>query len=731
MLCLSLQAQNKTISNPTNQLDTIYHDDVKVVMYSILKSTASTSHDYQLFSPDGNIELGVNIAVDQISYTVSKGASSILEPSILDLSISNGKLVSGVEILNVVNQNENEVIHFPYGERNTFENNYHEIVFNLKNKNGVYFNLRFRAYNQGIAFCFNFPESSSYNQLYINGETTQFSFATSLTAYAEPYNENGYTPKSVNSISRTLIPLTLTGSALSVCINEANNDHYARIGLKSVGNNTLQSIYLGSNKICDVPFSCPWRYMVIGEQPKDLIENKQMVYGLVEQSEENTSWIKPGKVYRCMQLTTEGAKNAIDFCDNMHFQYMMFDAGWYGLGYGQSRERDPSSDPTDVVDEINMEEVCAYAESKNIGVILYINKVGWNYYNNQTMLDLYASWGIKGIKLGFMDGYSATGVRQVYNIIKGAAKRNILVNVHDEFRFAGTNMKYPNLLTAEGIKGNESRSNTGDHTSLLPFTRFLSGAADYTFCFKGNDNKPTGLGTKKGHQLAISILFYSPLQHIFWYSLPTVYSVPVEVELFKEIPTVWDDYTVAAAHMGDYISMARQKGDVWYLASINDNISREFIVPLDFLDDQTNYAVTVYGDTDDDSIEKIKTTTDHMWSDGIITQEGLHVSLMASGGQVCKFEPKPSTGINDIKADSRFKVFPNPSNGIIKISDNTNGQLVSVTVVSVDGLKMYERKNVLLLEDGVIDLSMLKDGCYVLSIGTSNHVESHKIIISK
>ncbi|MCG8580230.1 MAG: glycoside hydrolase family 97 N-terminal domain-containing protein [Bacteroidales bacterium] len=328
----------------TEGQDTIINQEPDF-FYTPLKGVSASNQEYSIFSPDGNIEVKVNADVNQLSYSISNGAKSITTPSILDLTLSSvGKLAYQLELTDVTSQTIDEVLELNIGEVTHFRNHYNESVFSFKRGNGLNFNLIFRVYDEGVAYRFSFPENDGYSSLIITEEIAQYCFSDNLTAFVEPYNERGYTPNAIqNSFSRTLIPLTLTNNEISLCINEADNDNYARIGLKGFGGNKLQSFFLGRNQSLSLPFSCPWRYVVIGSTPIDLIQNKEMLHGLSPQADVDSDWdwIEPGKVFRSMELTTEGGKKSVDFCKEMNMQYMMFDAGWYGLGYGQSKEREP------------------------------------------------------------------------------------------------------------------------------------------------------------------------------------------------------------------------------------------------------------------------------------------------------------------------------------------------------------------------------------------------------
>ncbi|WP_430810178.1 MULTISPECIES: glycoside hydrolase family 97 catalytic domain-containing protein [unclassified Carboxylicivirga] len=733
--CLGSTAQVSNSSLLHHTVDDTIQHTVDVPFIPVLKSLGADEQPHTLSSPNGMVLLRINIAKDQIQYEADFGASPLIQPSVLDLTMgSMGSLASGLILKEVQRHSVDEVLSLPIGEKSSYRKYYNEAIFSLTNSKGVSFELVFRAFNEGLAFRYIFPESESLSSLSISAEATQFNFARHFTAYVEPYNERFFTKAStLSGFSRTLIPLTLISDEVSVSINESDNDNYTRIGLRGHGNNRLQSFFLSSSKKHTLPFDCPWRYLVIASTPEDLFQNKEMLYGLSPDDADGQSWdwVKPGKVFRSWELTTEGGIASIDFCKEMNMQYMMFDAGWYGLGYGESKEKDPRSNPLDVIDAIDMEAVCSYADRQGIGVILYINKVGWNHYNNQTMFDLYESWGVKGLKLGFMDGYSATGTQQVYDITKEAARRKMVVNVHDEFRFTGATFQYPNLLTVEGIRGNEWTANTGDHTTLLPFTRFLAGAADYTICYKGNDpnyNRPKVLGTTRGHQLALSVMYYSPLQHLFWYAVPGIYHVPVEVEFFKEVPVVWDDFKVPAARMGDFVSMARRKGDTWYLGTIADNSARNVSVPLNFLDAGKAYDVTIYRDAMGGTIVKEQTSLDELLGSNRLTGEGLQMALTASGGQVCIFKPATTSNIIKNKADFSFKAVPNPSNGVIRVMSKDMVHQASITVLSLDGRKVYENNNVLPGNDSMIDLSAKPAGYYLVMINANGRIETHKIL---
>ncbi len=529
LISFNISAQSINNRSQRYYVDTI--PQAPTFVEASLKSSQITQENYSLLSPDENIQILVNLSTDYITYNLSKNSNEIISQSILNYIITEGNLTDGIKISSINVDSKDQTIDLLFGENTTVRNNYNELILHCSNQYNIAFDVIFRAYNEGIAFRVYFTEDNTSN-INVDNDQIQFKLSNTYTTYVESSNEQGYTARSTTSSFSSLIPLTLIGNNNSLCINEAGNDNYARAKITGSGNNNLQTTLLATNNSMVAPFYLPWRLIVIGDNINDLYRNKDFIYGLTYSNNfdpDQWDWVQPGKVFRCLDISTQGGKDAVDFCAKYHFKYMMFDAGWYGLGYGQSKERDPDSDPMDVVDGLNMTEVTSYAADNGIGVILYINKVGWDLYNNQKMLDLYKSWHIKGIKLGFMDAYSSSGNKQIYKIIQMAAERQMVVNVHDNMRPTGMIFKYPNLLTTEGIRGNEYINNTGDHTTLLPFTRFLTGAGDYTIRYIGNDPNytiPPYLNTTRGHQLALSVMFYSPLQHIFWGGAPGIYTTP-------------------------------------------------------------------------------------------------------------------------------------------------------------------------------------------------------------
>jgi alpha-glucosidase len=238
---------------------------------------------------------------------------------------------------------------------------------------------------------------------------------------------------------------------------------------------------------------------------------------------------------------------------------------------------------------------------------------------------------VDGVKYGFVNTGTAGWTRWLYDAAGAAAAQKLVVDVHDEFRPTGMSRTYPNFLTQEGILGNEGFPGA-DHNTVLPFTRFLAGAGDYTVCWLSPK-----LNTTWGHQMALSVAFYSPLQFLYWYDRPPAIEreTPGELlEFFAAVPTVWDETRVVDGRPGEYAVVARRKGSEWFLGAITNQRARTLQAPLRFLAAGREYAATLYIDGSakrDVKVERRETGA----------RETLSLVLAPAGGAAVRFRPLP------------------------------------------------------------------------------------------
>ena len=598
------------------------------VFIALLSLNAVYGQDFssEIISPEGGLSCNVQFANKRLMATITlKNIDYKTVRMNLGVQTNKGTLgTSSDSFVEARTAQYDGVITSAIAEKKSYTDRYSEMVLSFANQNNISYDVTIRAYEEGVAVKY---DVKSKQQISITEDLTALDLVgCDPTCYSEKSTESGYSTNGSNSSGTSIAPLFVNSSGLSVLINEANNPALTAPLTIRFKNSvyTFSQTYSYSNNI-----STSWRYCVFGENPVKMLDGKYILWSLNQENTDNTNWIKPGKTFRaCITnnyFHTDSVKNRIDFAQKMHFGYVLLDAGWYGLGY--SKEHNAKSNPMQPVSELNIQECCRYANEKGIGIILYVNKVAWQNYNNTQMLDLYKSWGVKGLKLGFMDGKSKNGLNLIYSIIQGAYDRQMIVNVHDEIRQTGLERQYPNLMTTEGIKGNEHRENQGNHTTLLPFSRYMSGSGDYTICFKGysaNNESYKGMTTTKGHQLALATAFFCPIQHIFWYGKPNDYPKEIEIEYFKALPTVWDDFKVLEGNPKQLFSIARKKDDKWFV-STHTYQARTANLIMDFLDSDCYYYATIY----EDSVNSIKRTIKRISSSDV-----LDFDLLTNGGAV-------------------------------------------------------------------------------------------------
>ncbi|MDR0370229.1 MAG: glycoside hydrolase family 97 protein [Prevotellaceae bacterium] len=615
-------------------------------------------------SPDGNYvftfyQKSKSENTTQMYYRVSYRNKTVIEESELGLLIENRLFESALGIpndnyeywddnlklvdveQNTVNQTWKPV----YGERSIYPDYYNEIILKFQKGNSAahhvstdngydkrffyFMNIVVRAYNEGVAFRYAFPEASNGLFLHITGEQTQFAFPENTLAYYEKWAQGPYSLLPIQDwTDECERPLTLKlTNGLTVAIGEAGLTDFVRMKfrLSDRKNNALQAVLYDSADVV-TPFSVPWRWIAAAEKPMQLIENNYLTLNLNKPCEiENTGWIKPGKAIRISQLNQGDALKYVDFAAKRRLQYVHLDAGWYGKEF--LMESDAAK--VDSAKDLNIPELVKYAGQKGIGVVLYVNQRALSRQLDE-ILPLYKKWGIKGIKFGFVQVGNQHWTTWLHNAVKKCAEYELLVDIHDEYRPTGFSRTYPNLLTQEGIRGNEEFPDA-THNTVLPFTRFLAGAGDYTICYFDPRIKTT-----HAHQLALAVVYYSPLQFLYWYDTPDHYNGEPEIELFDNVPTVWDDTRVIDGAIGEYIIMARRSGDDWFVGAITNNDAREISIPLDFLDKGKKYIATIY--TDDDTIStqtKVAVT-----GKVVSTEDALKFQLKASGGAAIQLRTK-------------------------------------------------------------------------------------------
>ena len=572
-----------------------------------------------LSSPNGKYQFVFSQKDGKLTYRLDYAGKQVVEEGELGVNIDNHLVESamgipvdtnrvwtkGMEVTGVERRSEDNTWKTVYGEYSQIRDHYNEMTLHLMkggkhdNSGNGYdkrqqylFDIIVRAYDEGVAIRYHFPEATNGLFMHITDDLTSFRFAPGAEAYHYAWAQSH--ANKVKLLKSEAVwkeeaerPLTLhLANGLYVAIGEAALTDFVRGKLKLKADHELQMAMFDSADIITA-YDMPWRFIMVGEKAIDLINNKQLVLNLNAPCQiADTSWIKPGKAFRVCRLDMKTCLAGVDFCVDRGLQYIELDAGWYGP------EMKMSSSALKVLEsrDIDMPKLCAYAKSKGVGVWVYVNQRAL-YQELDQILPLYEKWGISGIKFGFVQIGSQEWTTWLHQAVRKCADHHIMVDIHDEYRPTGWSRTYPNLMTQEGIGGNEEMPDA-EHNAILPFTRFLCGPADYTPCYFNGRVKNT-----KAHQLAMPVVYYSPVTFLYWYDLPNAYKGEQELDFWKYCPTVWDESKALQGEIGEFVVQARRSGDDWFVGAMTGLQARDITInTADFLQKGKKYRVEMYND---------------------------------------------------------------------------------------------------------------------------------------
>lgn len=644
----------------------------------LLICAAVSAKEVTLASPDSNLVFSFQHN-NGLSYSIKYKGKTIIEKSKLGVAIENKLLESALGIPNEAPELRGagwcnnlqwiatdhvtvDTLWTPvYGEWKTIRDNYNEITLRFKKgdkeekanttasgtsyvKSKCYFmNVKVRAYNEGIAFCYEFPETTNGLFLHLTDELTEFRLDTKAKVWTSEWAQGRFISPDIakpfdGEVERPMTVKLPDGTAMALL--EARLEDYVRTKFKIVGNGVIKA---QPHSSCDVmtPFATSWRLVMVADKMTDLCNHDYMVLNLNKPCEGDFSWIKPGKVFRS-DLKKEAIFKSIDFAASQHLQYVHLDAGWYGP------EMLMASSAMNVADnrDFSIPVVVEYAKSKGIGVFLYINQRAL-FKELEPLCKRLTEWGVKGVKFGFVQVGNQLWTSWLHEAVKTCQRYHLMVDIHDEYRPTGLSRTYPALMTAEGIAGNEEMPDA-THNVTLPFTRFLCGPADYTLCYYNGRVKNT-----HAHQLAMAVVYYSPLTWMYWYDKPQMYRGEPELEFWSQVPTVWDDTKVLQGDPDKFIVTARRSGDNWFVGAMNgcDSVGtdgkRMVDVSLDFLEKGGKYVAHVYEDdptisedVDNKKMKAAKRTKVKCTVKTVTAKSVLHLPLLPKGGAAVWIEKK-------------------------------------------------------------------------------------------
>jgi alpha-glucosidase len=636
-------------------------------------NTGLLAQNYKVNSPDKATQIIVNTD-GQLQYAVNNRGKAIIGSSALGFEFLGEEPMG--KAMKVVKQSEREFNQnwrpVVKSKHNLITDHYNELELLLEENTGQHrqMKLYFRVYNDGVAFRYQLFGNARTGDRQITKELTAFNIPGTAKAWVAEYGrynssqESEFWPRNINYITNKTIAalpfLMETANKKYIAITEANIDNYPGfyIGSLSADTSATTNITL-ITKLSPLPgekengikarfannLYTPWRVIMLADEPGKLIESELIQNLNPPCALSDVSWIKPGMSAwdnwwsGDVKMDMPTIKKYIDLASAQQWPYMLIDWQWYG------QFNKPEADITTPAHQINMPEILAYAKSKNVKCWLWLYNSDVNRNDAfEKAFPLYQKWGVAGIKIDFMDRDDQQMVNWYRRIITTAAKYHLMVDFHGAFKPDGIIRTYPNMITREGVLGEEYSKFSGritpEHNTTLPFTRMLAGGMDYTpggflnvTKAKFKQQTPTLVMNTRCAELAKFVVYESPFM-VYCDAPENIIGQPGS-DFLKAMPTVWDDIKVMSGYPGSYIAIAKQSGKTWYLGVMNNSTARSIVLDLKFLP-PGKYRVNTWADTPDaDSDPKKIIKTTHI----ISSQTALPVNMVSGGGFAAQITP--------------------------------------------------------------------------------------------
>ena len=639
-----------------------------------------SAKDVLVSSPDGAVTVAVGVKAGKPYYTVIHQGQTIVTPSHLGFELSDGLLGDNMKVLRHSTDSKDETWYQSWGEEDSVRNHYNELTVRFQEQTGSrrLMSIVFRVFNDGVGFRYALHRNKG-EKYCIQDELTEITLAHDAKAWSIPTNhteyfEGIYTPDLLSRKDTVCTPLTIEyEDNLYLTIHEAALEDYANINLtprpSAGGIKLLTALSPWQNGVkvyCEGETKTPWRTIIIGRTAGELMTNRVML-NLNEPSRiDDTSWIEPGRyigvwwsIHKKQNTwemgpthgaTTANVKRYIDFAARHGFSGVLAE-GW-NQGWGEGEQISYLKPYPD----FNIEEVCRYALSKGVRFIGHTETWGNTKLLEQQMDSAFAWYsrlGIRAVKTGYVghlfDGKelakSQYGIRHYRKVIETAAKYHIMIDNHEPAMPTGIQRTWPNLMTQEGVRGQEYNAwdanggNPPAHTVTLPFTRCLAGPTDFTPAIFNFSEvvKGTHPHSTLAKQLGEFVVIYSPLQMAA--DAIENYEGQPGLTFIESCPTTWSKTLVPNGEIGKFVTVARKErgGDRWFVGSITNEEARQIDLPLTFLDAGATYRAVIYEDGPDADYE----TNPYPMTfrqEQVTSQTTLHLNLARSGGTAIRIE---------------------------------------------------------------------------------------------
>jgi alpha-glucosidase len=621
------------------------------MMFMLLAAASSI----MLQSPDRTTQ--VEIASDGPSLSVSRKGEQILAPSPVGLDIEGAPL-GPLKLVSVKRVKRDRTIPLIATKAGRARDHYNGAAITYAESSGLKRTLTIeaRAYDDGVAFRFVFPQGEKVE---LKGEKTELLFPNDpqceVTEYTSSH-ENEWLDRKISELDRSKLYdfLLLCSSASGrthYAVTQSDFSSYAGAELKPVDGGVEVHLMPREDRK-DVAVLSPsglksaWRVVMLGDRAGDLIESN-LVGNLAPQATGDFSWVKPGKSAwdwwsgpsAGEKPTMQRFRRFIDFAAASGFPDFLIDAGW-PLNATPCCDADPKTDITTPNPAIDMPALVKYAADKGVGLLLWAH---WKHVEPrmEEVLDTYQRWGIKGIKVDFMQREDQQMVEFYERLARETAKRRLLLDMHGAFPPMGLARTFPNYITQEGVLGLEWNKFSGritpGHNVKLAYTRMLVGPMDYTPGGFRNSTPQTYAQrevmpmtrTTRGQAIAQYVVYESPLQMVS--DDPSAYENAAGFDFIKAVPTAWDETRFIDGTPESHIVLARRKGARWYLGAMTNEQARTVTIPLSFLGRGT-FKATIWQDgSGPNDVERTVRT--------VRRGDKLTIRMSAGGGATAVFEP--------------------------------------------------------------------------------------------
>ena len=650
---------------------------VSLVMNGVTKSNAG---NVKVTSPDGAVTVTVGVKNQQPFYMVNYEGKAVVAPSHLGYLLNNGELGAKTKMGKVARSQKDEIWNQPWGENDITHNHYNELMVNFREQSGQPMQVVFRVYNDGFGFRYILPDYNKGKEFQIMDELTEMTLAHDAKAWSistnhTEYFEGIYKAGMLSQKDTVCTPLTIEYEKdLYLAIHEAALEDYASINLtpRSADGGAVRLLTAltpwrsGVKVYAKGQLKSPWRTMIISKTAGGLLTSNLML-NLNEPSQiKDTSWIEPGRyigiwwsIHKKQNTwemgpthgaTTENVKRYMDFAARHGFSGVLAE-GW-NPGWGQGEKISYLESYPD----FDMHEVTRYGLQKGVRFIGHTETWG-NASLLESQMEQAFNWferlGIRAVKTGYVGHYfdgkelakSQYGIRHYRKVIECAAKHHIMIDNHEPAMPTGIQRTWPNLMTQEGVRGQEYNAwdrrggNPPSHTVTLPFTRGLAGPTDFTpAIFNFSEIVPgTHPHSTLAKQLGEFVVIYSPLQMAA--DAIENYEGQPALSFIESCPTTWSRTLVPNGEIGKYITIARKDrgGDSWFIGSITNEEARSLEVSLDFLDEGATYRAIIYEDGPEADFERnpYEMTIRQI---AVTKADTLHLRLARSGGAAVRIE---------------------------------------------------------------------------------------------